>query len=266
MKNILKYFTFFALFFGAYNSLAGQPMPWQMTFQKAATPLMENIDHLHNFLMIILFGVVVVVLGLLTYVCLRFNAKVNPIPNKFSHNVLIEVIWTIIPAIILVIIAIPSFRSLYYAEKIPTADLTVKVVGYQWYWHYDYPDHGNFGFDSYMLPDDKSSLRLLEVDNRVVIPAGKVVEFLITGADVIHSFAVPAFGVKKDAIPGKVNSVWVKVDKPGIYYGQCSELCGVNHGFMPIAVEVVTEEEFEAWVKSKRPATEAAALTAPVKE
>lgn len=263
MKNILQLITSLAIFSSAHNAFADKPHPWQMTFQKAATPIMENIEHLHDFLMIILFGIVIVVLGLLAYVCLRFNARVNPVPNKFSHNVLIEVIWTIIPAIILVIIAVPSFRSLYYAEKAPKVDLTVKVVGYQWYWHYSYPDNGNFEFDSYMLPDDKSSLRLLEVDNRVVIPAGKVVEFLITAADVIHSFAVPAFGVKKDAIPGKINSVWVKVDKPGIYYGQCSELCGVNHGFMPIAIEVVTEEEFEAWVKSKAPATAAETKDVP---
>lgn len=255
MRIILKYVAFFAAILAAGNVFAGQPHEWQITFQKSATAVMEDIDNLHSFLMILMSGIVVIVLGLLVYVCLRFNAKVNPIPNKFSHNVLIEVIWTIIPAILLVIIAVPSFRSLYNAEKIPPVDLTVKVVGYQWYWHYAYPDNGGFEFDSYMLADEKSPLRLLEVDNRVVIPAGKVVEFLITAADVIHSFAVPAFGVKKDAIPGKINSVWVKVDKPGIYYGQCSELCGVNHGFMPIAVEVVTQEEFDAWVQSKAPKT-----------
>lgn len=253
MKFILKYIAFFALTLAACNAFAGQPRDWQMTFQQAATPVMEDIENLHDFLMILMAGVVLIVLSLLIYVCLRFNAKTNPVPNKFSHNVLIEVIWTIIPAILLVVIAVPSFRSLYNAEKIPPVDLTVKVVGYQWYWHYAYPDNGGFEFDSYMLADDKSPLRLLEVDNRVVIPAGKVVEFLITAADVIHSFAVPAFGVKKDAIPGKINSVWVKVDKPGVYYGQCSELCGVNHGFMPIAVEVVSQEEFDAWVKSKAP-------------
>lgn len=239
-------------------AFAGAPEPWQMGFQKAATPVMEDIENLHNFLMAILTGIVVIVFALLSYVCLRFNSKVNPVPSKFSHNVLIEIIWTVIPAIILVVIAIPSFRNLYISEKIPKADLTVKVVGYQWYWHYQYPDNGGFEFDSYMIEDNdlkQGQRRLLEVDNRVIIPAGKVVRFMITAADVIHSFAVPAFGVKKDAIPGKVNETWVKVDKPGVYYGQCSELCGVKHGFMPIAVEVVPAEEFEAWVKGKNGTT-----------
>lgn len=255
MKNIFKYILFCGSLLTAISAFS-HPVEWQTYFQPAATPVMKDIEHLHNYLMVILFGVVFVVFSLLLYVCLRFNSKVNPISNKFSHNVLIEVIWTIIPAILLVIIAVPSFRNLYKAEKIPAADLTIKVVGYQWYWHYAYPDNGGFEYDSYMIQDDKlepGQIRLLEVDNRVVIPAGKVVKFLITAADVIHSFAVPAFGVKKDAIPGKINETWVKVDKPGVYYGQCSELCGVNHGFMPIAIEVVTEEEFDAWIKSKQP-------------
>jgi cytochrome c oxidase subunit 2 len=201
--------------------------------------------------MIICTSIVVLVIGLLSYVCLRFNARANPVPAKFSHNVLIEIIWTVIPVIILIVIAIPSFRTLNYAEKVPAADLTIKVVGYQWYWHYAYPDNGGFEFDSNMIADKDllpGQKRLLEVDNRILIPEGKIVRFVITAADVIHSFAVPAFGVKTDAIPGKINETWVKVDKQGVYYGQCSELCGVNHGFMPIAVQVVSSEEFEAWV------------------
>jgi cytochrome c oxidase subunit 2 len=237
----------------ATSAFASEPLPWQHTYQPAATPVMEQVEELHRFLMLMMSGVVAVVLGLLAYVCLRFNAKANPTPATFTHNVTIEIIWTLIPVIMLIIIAIPSFRTLHYAEKIPTADLTVKVVGNQWYWSYAYPDHGNFGFDSYMIEDDKlqaGQRRLLEVDNRIVIPAGKTVRFLITAADVLHSFAVPAFGIKTDAVPGKVNETWVKVDKPGVYYGQCSELCGVNHGYMPIAVEVVSEAEFEAWVQT----------------
>ncbi len=239
----------------AGNSYADFPHPWQMDFQAPATHIMEEIEWLHKFLMIVMLGVVVVVMFLIAYVCLRYNAKANPIPNKFSHNIFVEIIWTIIPVILLVIIAIPSFRVAYYVEHTPKADITIKVVGNQWYWTYIYPDNGGFQFDSYMkqskdlLPGEK---RLLEVDNRVFIPAGKIVRFLVTGADVIHSFAVPSFGIKIDAIPGKANETWVKVDKPGVYYGQCSELCGVNHGFMPIAVEVVPEEQFAAWVEGAK--------------
>lgn len=230
---------------------ASEPLPGQTYFQPAATPVMQEVEHLHDFLMVICTGIVVFVVSLLAYVCLRYNAKANPIPATFSHNVLIEIIWTVIPVILLIFIAIPSFRALHYAEKIPPADLTVKVVGYQWYWHYAYPDNGGFEFDSNMIADkdlQPGQKRLLEVDNRILIPAGKVVRFVITAADVIHSFAVPSFGIKTDAVPGKINETWIKVDKPGVYCGQCSELCGVNHGFMPIAVEVVSEEEFEAWV------------------
>jgi cytochrome c oxidase subunit 2 len=232
--------------------LLGQlPEAWQIGFQEPATPVMEQIEWLHSFLMMVMSGIVIIVVFLLAFVCLRYNKWANPVPNKFSHNILIEVIWTIIPVIILIVIAVPSFRILHYVEHSPKADMTVKVVGYQWYWHYIYPDHGNFEFDSYMK-QDKDLLpgehRLLEVDNRIVIPAGKVVRFLTTAGDVIHSFAVPSFGIKIDAIPGRANEVWVKVDKPGVYYGQCSELCGANHGFMPIAVEVVPEEQFAIWV------------------
>lgn len=245
-----KYLAFIILF-ATGAALASEPLPGQIYFQPAATPVMQQVEHLHDFLMVIMTGVVVFVVGLLAYVCLRYNARANPIPATFSHNVLIEIIWTIVPVILLIVIAIPSFRALYYAEKVPAADLTVKVVGYQWYWHYAYPDNGGFEFDSNIIADkdlQPGQKRLLEVDNRILIPAGKVVRFVITAADVIHSFAVPSFGIKTDAVPGKINETWIKVDKPGVYYGQCSELCGVNHGFMPIAVEVVSEEEFEAWV------------------
>lgn len=248
-----KYLVLVILFI-AGSAIASEPLPGQINFQPAATPVMVEVENLHRFLMIICTCIVVFVIGLLSYVCLRYNAKANPIPAKFSHNVLIEIIWTIIPVILLIFIAIPSFRALHYAEKIPPADLTVKVVGYQWYWHYAYPDNGGFEFDSYMIADKDlkpGQKRLLDVDNRIFIPAGKVVRFVITAADVIHSFAVPSFGIKTDAVPGKINETWVKVDKPGVYYGQCSELCGVNHGFMPIAVEVVSEEEFAAWVTSQ---------------
>ena len=237
------------------NAFASEPMPWQMSFQPPATPVMEQIEWLHHFLMVIMFSVVALVMFLLAYVCIRFNAKAHPVPNKFTHNVLIEVLWTFIPIVLLVVIAIPSFKILNYVEHSPKTDLTIKVVGYQWYWHYIYPDNGGFEFDSYMIPQKDlkpGQKRLLEVDNRLVIPAGKVIKFLTTGADVIHSFAVPSFGVKIDAVPGRTNETWVMVEKPGVYYGQCSELCGVNHGFMPIAVQVVPEAEFEAWVEEAK--------------
>lgn len=224
---------------------------WQLGFQKAVTPVMEQIESLHNILMIVITITVLIVFILIAYVILRFNAKANPIPNKFSHNLTIEIIWTIIPVIILCIIAVPSIRTLYYINTTPEPEMTVKVVGYQWYWHYQYPDHGNFEFDSYMIQDAKltsTDLRLFEVDNRVVIPANTNVKFLITAGDVIHSFAVPAFGIKTDSVPGRVNETWVRVTEPGIYRGQCSELCGINHGFMPIVVEVVTKQEFDEWI------------------
>jgi cytochrome c oxidase subunit 2 len=237
------------------SSFAAFPTPWQLYFQPAATEIMQDIIHLHDFMMYIITGIVLVVLALLSYVCVRFYHKFNPSPNKFSHNVAIEVIWTVIPVIILCVIAVPSFKLLKKEETKPVAEMTVKVVGYQWYWKYEYPDNGNFSFDSYMLDPKKigsDKIRLLDVDNRVVIPQNTTVRFLITAADVIHSFTVPSFGFKVDAIPGRINETYAKVDKIGVYYGQCSELCGVNHGFMPIAVEVVSKEDFETWVEASK--------------
>jgi len=246
MKNLL----ITTLLLLSSNCFADQPHAWQMMFQTPASPLMEELDKFHDFLLIISGMIVFTVAALLAYVCIRFNAKANPIPATFSHNLLIEIIWTIIPIIILIIIAVPSFRILRFAEKIPPSEMTIKVVGYQWYWHYIYPDHNNIEFDSYMITDANlkaGQMRLLEVDNRLVIPENTTVKFLITAADVIHSFAIPALGIKMDAVPGRINETWTRIAKQGVYYGQCSELCGVNHGFMPIAIEVVSKEEFEKW-------------------
>lgn len=237
----------------ASTSYADKPHEWQMNFQEAASPIMLELHSFHNFLLFITTAIVVFVSLLLIYVIFRFNAKRNPIPAKFTHNIAIEIIWTIIPIIILIIIAVPSFRILKMAEHIPVADVTVKVVGSQWYWSYSYPDHDHIEFNSNMIQDKDlkpGQIRLLEVDNRVIIPQGSVIKFLITASDVIHSFAVPALGIKTDAVPGRINQTWTKIDKKGVYYGQCSELCGVNHGFMPIAIEVVSKEEFEEWVKN----------------
>jgi cytochrome c oxidase subunit 2 len=236
-------------------ALASKPFAWQMDFQAAASPIMSELHRFHNFLLVITTLIVLFVIFLIVYVTIRFNAKTNPIPAKFTHNVAIEIIWTVIPIIILVIIAIPSFRILKMAEHTPPADMTIKVVGAQWFWTYSYPDHGNFEFDSYMIPDSAlkpGQLRLLEVDNRIVVPQGATIKFLITAADVLHSFAIPSLGIKMDAVPGRTNETWTKIDKKGVYYGQCSELCGINHGFMPIAIEVVTMEEFENWIQQAK--------------
>lgn len=233
------------------TAFADQPHPWQINFQEAASPIMNELHHFHHFLLIIVTAIVAFVIFLIIYVAIKFNAKANPIPANFTHNITLEIIWTVIPIIILIIIAVPSFRILKMAEHSPKPDLIIKVVGSQWYWSYSYPDNNGIEFDSRMVETKDlkpGQLRLLEVDNRIIVPQGKVIKFLITASDVIHSFAVPALGIKTDAVPGKVNETWTKIDKKGVYYGQCSELCGVNHGFMPIAIEVVSEEEFNNWV------------------
>src|SRR6201986_26234 len=225
----------------------GQPAPWEYKLQEAASPVMENITWFHNELLVIITLVTLFVLGLLIAVVVKFNAKANPVPSKTTHNTLIEVVWTLVPVLILVGIAVPSFRLLFFELDVPKADLTIKATGKQWYWTYSYPDNGKFEFDS-LLAQDKQP-RLLGVDNEMVVPVNKVIRVETTGADVIHSFAVPAFGIKIDAIPGRLNETWFKATKTGMYYGQCSELCGKDHAFMPIAIRVVSDQEFAAWVE-----------------
>ncbi len=230
--------------------------PWQMGFLPAVTPVMERIDALHHVLFYVILAVSVFVCFLLMYVCVRFRRSRNAVPSRVTHNTLLEVIWTTIPVLILVAITIPSLRLLYYMDTTPAqADMTLKVVGHQWYWSYEYPDNGDIAFDSYMVKDadlKPGQLRLLQVDEPVVVPVDTTVRVLITGADVIHSWAIPSFGVKTDAVPGRVNETWFRATKPGTYYGQCSELCGPLHGFMPIMVQVVTAEEFKQWVEQKK--------------
>lgn len=228
-------------------------VPDQIGLMPAATQHMQDIHDFHNLLLVIITGITLFVLGLLLWVMARYNARVNPKPAMWSHNTLIEVIWTAVPVVILVLIAIPSFRLLYAGEVIPqNVDLTVKAIGHQWYWSYEYPDQGNFTFDALMLDEQKAKAagepRLLAVDNRVVVPVGKVVRMIITSADVIHAWTIPAFGVKIDAVPGKLNETWFKAEREGLFYGQCSELCGAKHAFMPIAVQVVSQERFDAWI------------------
>ncbi|WP_407150289.1 cytochrome c oxidase subunit II [Bradyrhizobium sp. ORS 86] len=224
----------------------GQPAPWEHTLQEGATPVMENIIWFHNFLLVLITLIVLFVLALLVIVVMKFNARANPVPSRTTHNTLIEVAWTLIPVLILVGIAVPSFRLLFLELDVPKPDLTVKVTGKQWYWSYAYPDNGKFEFDS--LLDKEKQPRLLGVDNEMVVPVNKVVRIQTTGADVIHSFAVPAFGIKIDSIPGRLNETWFKATKTGMFYGQCSELCGKDHAFMPIAVRVVSDQDFAAWV------------------
>jgi cytochrome c oxidase subunit 2 len=228
----------------------GQPAPWEYKLQEAATPVMENITWFHDFLLVLITIITLFVLALLVIVVVKFNAKANPVPSKTTHNTLIEVAWTLIPVLILVALVVPSFRLLFLELDVPKADLTVKVTGKQWYWSYAYPDNGKFEFDS-LLAQDKQP-RLLGVDNEMVVPINKIVRIQTTGADVIHSFAVPAFGIKIDSVPGRLNETWFKATKLGMFYGQCSELCGKDHAFMPIAVRVVNDQEFAAWVETAK--------------
>jgi cytochrome c oxidase subunit 2 len=235
---------------GTASAELGQPAPWEWTLQESATQVMDNITWFHNFLFWLITIITLFVLVLLVMVVVKFNANANPVPSKTTHNTLIEVAWTLIPVLILVGIAVPSFRLLFLELDIPKADLTIKATGKQWYWSYAYPDNGKFEFDSLLAQDKKP--RLLGVDNEMVVPVNKIVRIQTTGADVIHSFAVPAFGIKIDSVPGRLNETWFKATKTGMFYGQCSELCGKDHAFMPIAVRVVSDQEFAAWVETAK--------------
>jgi cytochrome c oxidase subunit II len=249
--------TIFAILAGGGAALAepGQPSPWQLGMQQSVTPVMDNIIWFHDYLLYFIAAITVFVLVLLVIVMVRFNARANPVPSRTTHNALIEVLWTVIPIAILMLIAVPSFKLLFLQLTIPPADITVKATGKQWYWSYSYPDNGKFEFDSLMLKAGElkqDQPRLLAVDNEMVVPVNKNVHVLTTGADVIHSFAVPSFGIKIDAIPGRINETWFKATREGVYYGQCSELCGKDHAYMPIAVRVVSEQAFTAWVEESK--------------
>jgi len=235
------------------QEVIGAPKPGQIGLQPPVTSLAHELDDMHNYLLTpIIFLITAFVMVLLLIVIVRFNSKANPKPSKVTHNTMLEIAWTGIPVLILIVIAIPSFRLLYNQLEIPKPDLTLKVIGHQWYWSYVYPDNGNFTFDANRIEDKDlkpGQLRLLETDNEVVLPTGKNIRVQISTEDVIHSWTVPSFGIKHDATPGRVNESWFNIDKPGIYYGQCSELCGQLHYFMPIKVHAVSPEEFDAWVK-----------------
>ncbi|MDR3420421.1 MAG: cytochrome c oxidase subunit II [Xanthobacteraceae bacterium] len=261
---------------GAALAGVGQPTPWELGLQDAASPVMVDVIWFHDFLLWIITGIAAFVLVLLLIVIVRFNARANPTPSRTTHNSLLEVAWTIVPVVILVAIAIPSFRLLFVELDVPKPDLTVKATGKQWYWSYNYPDNGNFEFDSLIVEDKDlkpGQPRLLTVDNEMVVPVNKVVHVLVTGADVIHSFAVPSFGIKIDAVPGRLNDTWFKATSEGLFHGQCSELCGKDHAFMPITVRVVSDAEFAKWVEVEKknagldaaPSTALAAAGAPAR-
>jgi len=247
----------------------GRPVDWQLWHQTPATPVMERLDGFHLMLLIIMVAICVLVVVLMGYVIFRFHHKRNPVPSRTTHNTLLEVVWTAVPVLILVVIAIPSFRALYYMDRLPEeVDMTLKVIGRQWYWDYEYPDQGGIAFSSYILPDEDlppGGLRLLEVDRRAVVPVNTTIQLIITGGDVIHAMAMPSLGIKRDAIPGRLNQSWMRIEKEGVYYGQCSEICGTGHGYMPMVIEAVSRERFAAWVNQQRAGAGLPPLDDPLK-
>ena len=238
------------------DAFSHQAHNWQIGLQPAATPVMEQLERFHFELVVIITAICLFVAGLLITVMVRFNARRNPVPSRTHHNTFLEVMWTLVPVLILVIIAVPSFKLLYYEAEIPKPDVTIEAIGHQWYWTYVYPKEAGLQFDSNLLPEaaakERGEPRLLGVDNPVVVPVGKTVEVITTGADVIHSWAVPAFGVKMDAVPGRLNHTWFKATREGTFYGQCSELCGANHAFMPIEVKVVSAHDYAIWLAAAK--------------
>ncbi|MGH1377899.1 MAG: cytochrome c oxidase subunit II [Alphaproteobacteria bacterium] len=232
-------------------ALANEPVNWNLGLQPAATSSAERINDFHNLLLIVISLITVFVTVLLVFVVLRYNRHANKTPSKVTHNVMLEIVWTVVPIIILIIIAIPSFKTLYKNDRIAEPEMTLKITGYQWYWGYEYPDQDGISFDARMVATEDlgpNQKRLLSTDNVVVLPIDTDISILVTSNDVIHAWAIPAFGVKIDTVPGRTNETWFRIDKPGIYYGQCSELCGKDHSFMPIEVHAVSKEEFKAWV------------------
>ena len=241
------------------------PVPWQLGLQVPASPQAQQLVDFHNFLMVIITAITVFVLILLLICIFRFNEKANPVPAKWSHNTPLEIIWTVIPVLILVVIAVPSFKLLYYLDRTTEAEMTLKVTGNQWFWSYEYTD-SDVSFDALALPDDqidvsKGQHRLLETDNHVVLPLDTNIRILFTANDVIHAWTIPAFGVKLDNMPGRINESWTRITVPGRYYGQCSELCGVDHSYMPIVVDAVSKEEYQKWLSEKKQANAGSAAT-----
>jgi cytochrome c oxidase subunit 2 len=239
----------------AAQGVVGMPREWEVNFQPAYSPVMERIHQFNYLVHIVIALIVLLVFGIVVYNIIRFNARRNPVPSKMSHNTALEVAWTILPVLALLVIVIPSLKLLYYEDRAEAPDMTLKVTGHQWYWSYTYPDHGEFSFDSIPIPDDQlqpGQPRLLAVDNPVVVPVGASVHVLLASEDVIHAWAVPSLALKKDATPGRVNETWFRANEEGTFYGMCSELCGVNHYFMPIEVRAVSPAAFAAWVEEAK--------------
>ena len=237
----------------------GAAHPWGLNLREAFSPVMVEMVSFHNALIWLIVAISLFVLALLVIIVVKFNTKASPKASKTTHNTFLEKAWTAIPVLILVVMAVPSFKLLYKGDVVPEAHMTVKAIGHQWYWSYEYPDHGNFTYDAWLVQDeedmegeDRPFTRLLTTDTRVVVPVGKIIRVQMTSTDVLHSWAVPSLGVKKDAVPGRLNELWFEANREGIFYGQCSELCGTNHGFMPIEVHAVSEEKFLAWIEDSK--------------
>ena len=268
LNRIKRTFSFFLMFISTYpivllqnlNAIEPQGVAkdYGIDLQNPVTEVAKDVYSMHAFVTIIMAIITLFVLGLIIWVCYKYSASKNKNPSKTVHNTVVEILWTAIPVLILVIIAVPSFKLLYKQDVIPEPDLTIKAIGYQWYWGYEYPDNGNFTYEAFMLQsedeleEDKPFKRMLTTDTKVVVPVNKIVRMQVTAADVLHSWAIPAFGVKTDAVPGRLNETWFKAEKTGIYYGMCSELCGVNHQSMPIEIHVVTQNEFDVWVEEAK--------------
>ena len=262
--------VFFAAPAWAQNQdLLGQPVPGGIGLQQGASPIYREAIGFHNFILLpIIIAISLLVLALLVIVVVKFNKKANPTPSRTAHNSLLEILWTVLPVLILMFISVFSFRLLYRYHDMPKPDLTVKVTGNQWYWSFEYPDHGDYGFDSRLLSEEEAKAKgqpyRLAVNNPMVVPAGRVVRLLITGADVIHAVGVPALGLKTDAIPGRVNQTWFRAERPGVYHGDCYELCGVDHAFMPLQITALPPAEFDRWIAANAPAAAATPAVAPV--
>jgi len=235
--------------------MANEPVEGGLNFQPAVTSSAQRIHDFHDMLLVIITAITLFVLVLLIWVVIRYNKKMNPVPSTVTHNVPLEILWTVVPVVILIVIAIPSFKILYKNDRIVNPEMTLKVIGYQWYWGYEYPDHGGIAFNSIMIPEDEitgDQRRLLSTDTPVVIPIDTDIALLVTANDVIHAWTIPAFGVKMDAVPGRTNETWFRVDKPGRYFGQCSEICGKDHAYMPIEIHAVSKEDFKVWVEKAK--------------
>ncbi|HTY67476.1 MAG TPA: cytochrome c oxidase subunit II [Alphaproteobacteria bacterium] len=251
--SALFVFTAFVLFAGPAG--ADYPRPWQLGMQVPASEVKDRINSLHDMLLVIITLITLFVLALLVYVMVRFRASAHPTPTRTTHNTMIEILWTVLPVVILVVIAIPSFKLLYFEDRAPNAKMTLKVTAHQWYWSYAYPDNGNVAFDSYMIQDadlKPGQMRLLSVDNPLVLPVQTDVRILVNGTDVMHSFFITSLGVQIYAVPGRVNETWVNIDRPGTYYGECNQICGDNHAYMPIEIQALSKQDFDKWLDTAK--------------